>query len=912
MCDGDSFTGSLTTKADGKSFGTFDIERGTLEAGSNYKINFTKGTLTVSDKTPQEATVSAMPEKTYGDAGFKVEVTNDKNTDLGKFTFESSNTNVATIDENGNVTIKNAGDTNIIVKRSGNDTYADFEKPQKLTVKKVAITVNADAKSKKVGTDDPALRYQYTGTLVEPDKFTGELKRVEGEAVGKYDILQDTLKINDNYDITYNKAIFEILKKTPQTITVADFGEKTYGDDAFKVNVTPDATSNLSNFTYASDNENVATISADGTIAIKGAGEANITVTEAGNADYAQTSVTKKLTVAKKALEIKVDNIEITYGKEINPNISYNGFITGEDKTVLTKQVTVGGYSAKPNAGEYNITLIGAEAANYDISYTGATLTVNKKDITVTALKVFDKVADETTNATINTSSLVFDGMILGDDVSINLENATATFTQAEVGENIAVNVTGLALTGADAGNYNLTNNEISTTANIKDSVTAADIAAQINAASVVTDSTEIKLPNVPTGYKIVVKSSDNEDVLKTDGTVAPVESNTNVKLTFSIVNENDETDVAETGEITVTVPASTKVKVDVTAEANGNVTGSGEYLKNAEVTVVATPDSGYKFDGWYNGDTSVSTSATYTFKAESDITLVAKFSRKSTGGGGGSRVSTYTVKFETNGGSKVESVKVDKNKTVTEPTAPTKDGFEFAGWYTDKSLTTKYDFSEKVTKGITLYAAWTEKKNEVEDDNTEPTKPTTPETKITFTDVKENDWFAENVKYVVENGLMNGTTETEFAPNDNLTRAMLVTILYRAVGEPEVNKSMPFADVTADSYYANAVIWAQQNGIVSGVNENEFAPDENITREQIATIIYRYANFKEYDTSAKADISAYTDADEISDYATEAMQYAVASGLIKGKTETTLNPQDNATRAEIAAILQRFIKVNK
>ena len=363
------------------------------------------------------------------------------------------------------------------------------------------------------------------------------------------------------------------------------------------------------------------------------------------------------------------------------------------------------------------------------------------------------------------------------------------------------------------------------------------------------------------------------------------------------------------TESLNATIANENVITVTITAE-NGTATGTAKYLKGAEVTVKAKADSGYKFSGWYNGDTAVSTSETYTFKAESDISLVAKFTRRSTGGGGGgsSAPSNYTVKFETNGGSKVESIKVAKNNTATEPTAPTKDGFEFAGWYTDKALKTKYDFSEKVTKGFTLYAAWTEKKAETQ----EPTEPIKPESKITFTDVKDNDWFCENVKYVIENGLMNGVSETEFAPNDNLTRAMLVAILYRAAGEPTVNKSVPFADVAADSYYANAVIWAQQNGIVSGVNENEFAPDENITREQIATIIYRYAKAMGYNISAKAEISAYADANKISEYATEAMQYAVGIGLMKGKTQTTLNPQDNATRAEIAAILQRFIEGNK
>lgn len=115
-------------------------------------------------------------------------------------------------------------------------------------------------------------------------------------------------------------------------------------------------------------------------------------------------------------------------------------------------------------------------------------------------------------------------------------------------------------------------------------------------------------------------------------------------------------------------------------------------------------------------------------------------------------------------------------------------------------------------------------------------------------------------------------------------------------------------------SWYANAVIWAQQNGIVSGVTENEFAPDSNITREQIATIMYRYAQYKRYNVSVgeNTNILSYDDAESISEYAIASMQYAVGSGLINGKTNLTLNPKDNATRAEIAAILQRFIEASK
>ena len=278
-------------------------------------------------------------------------------------------------------------------------------------------------------------------------------------------------------------------------------------------------------------------------------------------------------------------------------------------------------------------------------------------------------------------------------------------------------------------------------------------------------------------------------------------------------------------------------------------------------------------------------------------LTITKKFS-----GGGG--VSRYTVKFESNGGTNVASKTVRRNTVIEAPEAPTKEGYTFDGWYTDKELTKAYDFSAKVTKGFTLYAKWTE--NEKEPVVGEP------DTTITFTDVKENDWFYANVQYVVENKLMNGVANDKFAPNDTLTRAMLVTVLYRSEGEPAVNKSIPFADVDMGAWYANAVVWAKQNGIVNGVSENEFAPDENITREQIAAIMFRYAQYKGMDAITLEENLHFTDVDEISKYAVSAMNWAVGTGLMKGKSTTTINPKDNATRAEIAAILQRFIESNK
>ena len=179
---------------------------------------------------------------------------------------------------------------------------------------------------------------------------------------------------------------------------------------------------------------------------------------------------------------------------------------------------------------------------------------------------------------------------------------------------------------------------------------------------------------------------------------------------------------------------------------------------------------------------------------------------------------------------------------------------------------------------------------------------------KIPYSDVKE-DWAAEAIAFVTEKNLMRGVEDGKFGPGLPITRAMLVTVLYRMAGEPETADGGAFADVEKESYYAKAVAWANANGIANGITETEFAPEENITREQIAALMYRYAQYKGYDISigGETNIMSYSDADEISEYAAAAMRYMSGSGLMTGRTEKTLNPRDTATRAEFAVILHRF-----
>ena len=157
----------------------------------------------------------------------------------------------------------------------------------------------------------------------------------------------------------------------------------------------------------------------------------------------------------------------------------------------------------------------------------------------------------------------------------------------------------------------------------------------------------------------------------------------------------------------------------------------------------------------------------------------------------------------------------------------------------------------------------------------------------------------------------MNGTTSDRFSPYLNTSRGMIVTILWRLEGEPEPATANPFPDVAADAYCAKAVAWGAENGIVKGYGDGNFGPNGPITREQLAAILYRFAQFKNADVSASGTLSAFTDAAEVSGYAQEAVKWAVDSGIITGKANRVLDPTGKATRAEAAVMLQRFNEMN-
>ena len=287
------------------------------------------------------------------------------------------------------------------------------------------------------------------------------------------------------------------------------------------------------------------------------------------------------------------------------------------------------------------------------------------------------------------------------------------------------------------------------------------------------------------------------------------------------------------------------------------------------------------------------------------DVTkLTAKFAGGSSGSGGGGSsrkpsVTYYTLHFETNGGSAITDMREENNTRISlTKYVPTRHGYTFIGWYSDHNLTNQVS-EVSLTKNMTVYAGWRADEN--------PDIVVNP-----FTDVSKKDWFYNDAMFVYKNGLMLGTSKTLFSPHGTVTRGMMATILWRMEGSLAPKGENSFTDVEAGRWYADAITWTAENGIFAGYNKDKFGPDDPITREQLTAIFYRYADYKGYKLTVTGNLDKFEDADKITDYAKTVMQWAVGNGLIKGKSETLLDPQGTATRAEISAMLHRFIEKAK
>lgn len=571
-------------------------------------------------------------------------------------------------------------------------------------------------------------------------------------------------------------------------------------------------------------------------------------IAEIAGENYETLTVIKEFVIEKAVITVTIQPVSRQYGEE-NPEfeLTYSGFEYDEDESVFL-EVPKTKCSAKVNSpvGIYDITASYGRADNYTFDCTAkGTLTVSPMD--KDALFIIGS----------NRDVFVGEEFVLHaycGSVMPKVSWSSSDESIATVDENGRVKA---LLSGA------------------------VNITATLNDPNYHQQSAEFIL-----------------NVIKKNITLMP----TNTVCIFN----NKEQSVSFISSDSGFVPTSDNVRVTYKHTTNPSVTtakGVGVYSCLYEIT-----------------DTKYAGVGEFTFYINKAHVIKPKDNTKKKGGNSSSYV-TYTVSFDSEGGSEISNIKVIKNNTVSIPVVPTKEGYIFDGWFTDKKCKVEYDFDTKVTKNIALYAKWTEKivekivipsvpGNINEENYIEPTQITEPEEwKNQFMDVAESNWFYNAVKYVVENKLFVGVSEKEFAPDDEITRGMLVTVLYHAESEPQSSASSKFEDVVADAYYVKAVVWAEANGIVKGVSDTKFAPDKLITREEIAVIMKNYADFKGITTNEKHDLTRFADAAQVAGWAKSNMEWALGYGLFLGKENDCLDSKCNATRAEVAAILQRFFK---
>ena len=298
---------------------------------------------------------------------------------------------------------------------------------------------------------------------------------------------------------------------------------------------------------------------------------------------------------------------------------------------------------------------------------------------------------------------------------------------------------------------------------------------------------------------------------------------------------------------------------------------------------------TGYTFGGWYS-DSSLTNRVT-SVTLNSNMTVYARWLENEV-------PLYYRLSFQTNGGSSISSVTETAGTWVSlSGYTPSRTGYIFGGWYSDSSLTNRVT-SVTLNSNMTVYAKWTK---EQQDDDEVYVRG--------FTDVLRNSPYASAVRYVYDNGLMNGVSLTRFEPVGSLSRAMIVTILYRQEGSPSVSGAAGFLDVSSGQWYSAGVAWAAKNGIVNGYGNGSFGPDDNVSREQMLTILYRYAQQKGIDTSARGSLSRYPDAGNISSYAEIPYRWAIAEGVIAPLT-SNLYPAMYAFRGEAAVAFKALNEI--
>lgn len=713
-----------------------------------------------------------------------------------------------------------------------------------------------------------------------------------------------------NYKEAAATATVKVSALPGQEVSFAKEGDQTatYGD-AFEnaaTNATADGDQEL---TYDSSNKEVATVDNTGKVTILGAGETTISVTADGvDGKYAATTKSYKLTVSPKAITAAAEAVEKVFDgtTDAEVNVTFDGLVNGE---------TTVAYEAKavfddPNAGTGKTVTVTITLNTPNYTLTNGTITLENGVITKAPAPVIEDWTlpvrfDDTAEKTFDLSGLM----------PVNAGDLEVALTEEAVGGDAIYSVR------EDTFVYQLAEDLT------EDDVQSIEVPVTITSQNY-EDVTVTMVLRITDKYVPVISVEDiittytGKDVADSEikGT-ASVEGIWSFLANQALINVKDsgnkivvftpsDLDVYETVKDTVLVTIS---KADPDGEPSYTaITGSGHTLADTALNkgTIAIPGAIV----WDDGDDTVveaNTAYGWTFTPEDADNYnirtgtITPYVRSSGGGSGSGSSSTtrysVTVKNSDNGDVEANVSRAAKGDTVTLTVTPDE------GYVLDTLTVTaangdkinlnrgsngRYTFEMPASR-VTVEATF------VEEGGEEAAEP--------FVDVSAGDWFYDAVVYVYDNGLMSGTAATTFGPNVGTTRGMIATILWRLAGSPNGGAN-PFTDVSSSDYYAEAVAWAAGEGIVGGYGNGVFGANDPITREQMALMMYRYAQYAGYETSQRsAQLSSYADYASISDWAVEAVSWANAVGLMNGRTASTIVPTGTITRAEAATILMQF-----
>lgn len=943
--------------------GTTDLEKFNLTDPADKILVAQGGNLVLGEKTVEvpKLVLSALPETvTYGDT-FTLTATGG-----GEGALIWAATGAASVDEDGTVTITGAGSFTITATKGGKEATATGTAAQK------AVTITAKAQTIAYGASIATGTGQVTVTgLVSGDSLRDITLSASDTAITPSGaaIEKNGADVTDNYTISYVSGVLTVTGQPQEGFAVTGDPESvTYGD-TFKLDTTGGSGEGAVTWTATG----AASVDEAGNVTITGVGSFTITATKAGDDTYAEATATYQATAQKRALTIAANDATIAFNAAAPAyTASVTGAMPADETAIAGAYTLSCDYAPGDAVGDYTITvtanLTPDLTAKYDLTTTNGTLHVTKAaaEVTTAPTAKTDLVYTGTAQALVTAGTATGGTMVYslsengtyaeaipegtnagaytvwykvkGDgnhsdtapqsipvsigkakltvkanDLSINEGSPVPTYTAAYAG--FVNGQTEAVLSGKLTFTCSYTQNSKPGTYPITPSGLTSD-----NYAITFQNGT---LTVVAVGEILPPVAKDLTYTGKAQKLIDPAQAADDVDLFYSLDLQHFYRTIPEaTNAGTYTV--YWEAEKDGTTVDNGSLTVT---IKKAPLTVTAddiwvyagnTPKFTVTITGYVNGEDWRELGGKLTFtcgysekysKPGSRYTITPK----------GLRADNYDITFETG----ILTVKDPLSPRFNVYVLDSKHGTVEADCrYARKgdvvTLTIKPDWGyELETLTVTDSHGYELKLTYHSNDTYTFTMPRDNVTvkaiftvrDMPFVDVPGDAWYAGGVRYVYAHGLMNGTGSWRFSPNRTTTRAMIATILYRMEGSPRVYGTSQFGDVEAGSWYEDAVIWATQNDIVEGYTSKTFGPNDPITREQMAAMLYRYADYCRCDMSAGryVDLSKYSDMNEISDYAIPALRWAVGEEIIQGRTGKRLAPTDTATRAEVAVMLMRF-----